>query len=848
MKDITLRHLLSVTALWWALLSTAASVNYEFTLSYTLAGDPSDRLGTSVAFNFDGSGLLVGSPFSSSIYSGAGSAAYYEIGSSVVQKRATITSATINSVMRFGRSVATNTDGTVIAIGAPEYAGSGTGRGVVLVFDYDASGSSWQGRLPVEGSVDNEKSGFAVALDSTGATLAIASPNYNSDAGRVCVYDYDSSNSAWNLRVGCVTKTNGVYFGQAIDLTPDGSTLVVGSPYSSVGATGSAGFFCVYQSASTSQMFAQTFCSTAVYGRDTLLGYSLAISDDADIIVVGFPGNSTMRGGVEVFYSTGSSYLPASLGLRGAKAGDCLGDPVRISGSGDYFLATATYGFYTRLYRYDNSAKTATLMQTFTEGRSTSSFGASLAMNYAGTRLAIGSPLAVSGDVFGYSLAMTTDGGVVAVASTGSVAVYGLQAGALWQMGATLVGSDSTFGAAIALNAAGSVVAVGQPSTSGAGTVYVRQYNGTLWKATGSAVQASASTDYFGAAVALSSIGDLLAAAAPAADSFKGRVYLWKYATGAWSLYNSPLAGDSSLLHPDKDYVFNGRYAFLAADATLSTVAMGQSDYSSTAHAKCGRVCVYSVSGGEWARLGSDLVGSAAGEHFGIATAMSLSGTVVAVATRTASGSAYYGSVRVFAYDYGVGDWVAMGANVSVSASQEFGCSLALSADGSVLAVGGNMDASGSVRTYVFDRSANSWLSLAQTLDGDSSGDRFGSQVALTTAGTTLAASSSRGSSYVKLLTLVDVPTGQPTREPTSQPSSSEYYGFRIQQSTDNDGWGTCYLNLADVYIYSFAGTQIAPSAYVFPSPMSEYPASNCFDGNSATFCHTDGTCSSSYL
>eukprot|EP01033_Poteriospumella_lacustris_P020103 gene20103-14667_t len=82
------------------------------------------------------------------------------------------------------------------------------------------------------------------------------------------------------------------------------------------------------------------------------------------------------------------------------------------------------------------------------------------------------------------------------------------------------------------------------------------------------------------------------------------------------------------------------------------------------------------------------------------------------------------------------------------------------------------------------------------------------------------------------------------------QPSSlgTEYYGFRIQQSTVTDSGNYCYLNLGDVYIYSYAGTQITPSGNTFPSPMSNFPASNCFDGNSNTFCHTDGTCSSSYL
>jgi hypothetical protein len=96
-------------------------------------------------------------------------------------------------------------------------------------------------------------------------------------------------------------------------------------------------------------------------------------------------------------------------------------------------------------------------------------------------------------------------------------------------------------------------------------------------------------------------------------------------------------------------------------------------------------------------------------------------------------------------------------------ADDEFGISVALSADGRIVAVtsernGGNGPLSGQVRMFVYNGVADRWNKLGDDLDGKVSNDRSGSSVALSSDGSivdTGAKSSSgngSGSGHVRVL------------------------------------------------------------------------------------------------
>jgi hypothetical protein len=118
-----------------------------------------------------------------------------------------------------------------------------------------------------------------------------------------------------------------------------------------------------------------------------------------------------------------------------------------------------------------------------------------------------------------------------------------------------------------------------------------------------------------------------------------------------------------------------------------------------------GHVRVFDLVGGTWTQVGGDIDGEAAGDFFGWRIALSSDGTRLAV-TASATGS-NAGRMRVF--DLVGGVWTQIGGDLDgVAAHDYFGSSVALSSDGTRLAVGGPLNDSpdtdaGQVRVFDYD-------------------------------------------------------------------------------------------------------------------------------------------------
>lgn len=124
--------------------------------------------------------------------------------------------------------------------------------------------------------------------------------------------------------------------------------------------------------------------------------------------------------------------------------------------------------------------------------------------------------------------------------------------------------------------------------------------------------------------------------------------------------------------------------------------------------------------------------------------ALSDDGLIVAIGSpRNDDNGQNAGHVRVFQYSSNI--WSQVGGNIDGEASGDFsGNSVALSADGSILAIGaqnndGNGTNSGHVRVY--ENNSGNWTQLGADIDGESSGDKSGFRVALSDSGTILAIS-----------------------------------------------------------------------------------------------------------
>ncbi|MEJ2384165.1 MAG: hypothetical protein P8Y54_07160 [Xanthomonadales bacterium] len=155
-----------------------------------------------------------------------------------------------------------------------------------------------------------------------------------------------------------------------------------------------------------------------------------------------------------------------------------------------------------------------------------------------------------------------------------------------------------------------------------------------------------------------------------------------------------------------------------------------------------GRTRVYHWSGSAWLQLGADIDGEAAEDHAGVSVALSADGNRVAIGADGNDGNGD-GSGHVRVYHWLGTEWMQLGSDLDGEASgDQSGLSVALSADGNVLAVGApgndaNGPNAGHARIYRWANSA--WTQVGADIDGEAAWDTFGSSVSLSADGDRLA-------------------------------------------------------------------------------------------------------------
>ncbi len=345
------------------------------------------------------------------------------------------------------------------------------------------------------------------------------------------------------------------------------------------------------------------------------------------------------------------------------------------------------------------------------------------------------------GDSFGQTVALSSDGSRVAVGApnsnfnlpyTGHVGIYEWSGGSWVQMGADLNGDDqgNYFGWSIALSSDGTRVATGAPLNDNNGThsghVRVYEWNGAIWIQMGSDIEGEAVEDESGFSVALSSDGSRLAIGAPYNDGNgdgSGHVRVMSWDGVNWVQVGFDLDGEEPGDH-------SGSSVALSADGRRLAVG---ANHNSGNGLRSGHVRVFRWSSipQAWIQVGDDIDGEAAADFFGDSVALSSDGSRVAIGAT--GNNSETGHARVFSFDGA--SWVQMGLDLDgEGAGDNAGWSVALSSDGSRLAVGapGNTGSgveSGHVRVYQWSGIAQLWRQIGPDIDGEAAGDHSGESV-----------------------------------------------------------------------------------------------------------------------
>ena len=131
-------------------------------------------------------------------------------------------------------------------------------------------------------------------------------------------------------------------------------------------------------------------------------------------------------------------------------------------------------------------------------------------------------------------------------------------------------------------------------------------------------------------------------------------------------------------------------------------------------------------------------------DESGRSVAMPADGSRVVISSPGFNGSSS-GHVRIYDFDSSETSWTQVGQDIDgEAAGDESGFSVAMSDDGSRIAIGSrfndeNGSNSGCVRIYDFDSSGTPWTQVGQDIDGEAAGDESGFSVAMSADGSRVA-------------------------------------------------------------------------------------------------------------
>ena len=831
------------------------------------------------------------------------------------------TSFTLQDDDSFGTYIALNGSGNIMAVGANGDDTSGYENGALYIFSLNPSDLTQEPyfRYKMVSPVTNTTSyryAQSIAFNSTGDILAIGAhcdDTGGTDRGAVYLYNFNTTTYVptykYKLTSGAVFTSAGYalansdFFGISVALNATGNILAVGAHGDDNGgaAAGAAYLFTLNTTDLTQTPVLKTKILNGTQGilleAGDNFGRGISINNTGDILAVGAPAddtNGTDRGAVYLFKLNTSTLVPTQVytvasGISGVAFAntDNFGMSVSLNGTGNimavgvplqdtgetngnrgavriFTINTDDITQVTHTYKLSHGSGTLALS-------SADNFGQSVALNDAGNILAVGAHLDDNGgptrgavdifnlntsdltqtptyryklaskttsleiadfDTFGYSIALNGSGNLLAVGTTeddiggtnrGAVYLFSLDPSDLikdptfrHKIGSgnphmTIMSNDQ-FGSAVALNNSGSVLAIGaRCNDTGGGTdrgavilfsintsdlTQAPEYKYTVGYTTVTGLSIS-SGDNFGSSVALNAVGDILAVGAPYSN------------TG----------------------ITSGGSVFLF---TLNPADLSQSP-----------IWKYKLASGLGITLSSF-------DWFGLSVALNGAGDILAVGADWDNGK-QFGEVYLFTLNTSnltatpvFKTKVASTLGVSLSSFSNFGCSVALNDTGNILAVGDSFTVTNGMYrggVYLFNLNISD-LTQAPVLkykleDGKADlslgkADYLGSSVALNSSGDILAVGAmlddtggnDRGSAYLFSLNTTDL-----TEDPVKKYKIAEGTKGLSLYNGDFFGISTALNNAADILAVGAYGDNTGGSdrgaVYLFnldPSDLTKAP------------------------
>jgi hypothetical protein len=418
--------------------------------------------------------------------------------------------------------------------------------------------------------------------------------------------------------------------------------------------------------------------------------------------------------------------------------------------------------------------------------------GTSISLNSSGTILAVSAPRAMDNAVM-----------------KGKVRLFEWNGSSWIQKGSDILGSNQgdVFGESISISANGNTVIVGAPSFLGEGylsptgpTGYARvfEWNGSNWIQKGIDINGTAPNDIAGSAVSINENGTIIGVSFPGFDGANGancgaiRTYEWNGST--W------IQKGQDVLGPNTDAYIGS----LSMNASGNIIAIG-SGGDDTGGSNAGSVKIFEFNGTSWTQKGNTVLGNnSVLQGHGSTLAIDNNGTnFITGGYSFTNGAIGYAKV----YTWNGTNWVPKGQTlVSNIGSDFFGTSVAISTDGNIVGVGGLIGTANNGHARIFKFVGNSWLQQGSDVLGETVNDQFGRSVGLSANGSILAAGTpyndgnGNNAGHVRVFENSTLSTSSFTRNTIS-----------IYPNPSSDYIEVTGLTSPDTYIiYSVLGTKIS--------------------------------------
>ena len=383
----------------------------------------SGNYGSSVAISPDGTWAIVGAPTAET----NGTVYVFKYINNIWSYWASDLGPT--STSKYGTSVDITSGGNV-AVGSPGKA-SNTGEARTHNINNATQAFTAYGTTPINGLAANDYFGTSVALDSTGTILAVGAPQgtsttvLNTVSGTGTVFTYantpttgppvgatyivtitltgfsSSTMTIGGSQLSALVGTSYYITGLSSttsSLFPIGADGTKGSTALVIGNGTSTGYTFTYYSIGYSKIYrlvagawvADTTAS--MFGTtNSQFGTSVSLNAAGNILAVGAPGTSTASGYVKVFTYSASTWTLAST-ITTSSASDTFGTSVSLNPAGTSLAIGSPSGGYVRVYQSSSTGvfpAYASNTYGYSDTTASMNFGQSVAISQ---RLVIGAP------------------------------------------------------------------------------------------------------------------------------------------------------------------------------------------------------------------------------------------------------------------------------------------------------------------------------------------------------------------------------------------------------------------------------------------------------------------------